>query len=103
MVFNSPTPVCPEEIKPHAVDRRIVDGQQATAELRPLPRVHQALEDRQLHSLPVVETCPPHRSESSASLLRARLDVVRHQDQHPACSAPNECRIAIQVTAKVPG
>src|SRR5436305_3490387 len=75
-----------EIVEPQAVFLIVTGGQQPQAELGPLGRIDDALEDRVLHPLPVVQADLGHPTQAAPPRRRRRGDVVADENHHPEAS-----------------
>src|ERR1039457_1881731 len=81
-MFHPPFPVVPQKVKPQTVGGLIDLPNQVRPHPHPPRRVHQALEHRILHSLPLVFAHLRHPPQSPPPFLRLRTYVVCHHSQH---------------------
>jgi hypothetical protein len=81
-VFDPALPMLSEKVEAQTVLLWINFVDQALAELRPLGRVHQALEDGLLHALAKVAAFLRDVPESLPALGSFRIHVVGHNHKH---------------------
>jgi hypothetical protein len=81
-VFDPVLPMFSEKVKAQTILFGINLVDQALAELRPLGRVHEALEDGLLHALTKVAAFLGDVAESFPALRCFRINVVGHNHKH---------------------
>src|ERR1039457_3602320 len=105
-MFHPPLPVVPQKVKPQTVGGLIDLPNQVRPHPHPPRRVHQALEHRILHSLPLVFAHLPPPPQSPPPFPRLRTDIVRHHHQHhrvaSLISLPQKRRVPVEIAAHKP-
>src|SRR5438552_1668741 len=81
-MLHAPLPVTPKEVKPQTVFDPVRLSHQIAPQLHPLLRVHNTLEYRFLHTLPMVPANLRHAAQPAPASPTFRRDIVRNQDHH---------------------
>lgn len=101
MVFPPASPVLTEKVEPEAVLLGVVLRKKTSPQARPLLRVYETLEDRELHTDAKVLTGLGDTTQASAPLRALSSDVITDDYQHSCfqLSRSQKRRVGVEIAS----
>ncbi len=100
-VLDARLPVGAELVEAETIGCHVDFFQQPRSQFHPLCRVDVAFEDRILHALTEIFTCPRDPAQAPLATISGCRYIICNQYHHGIASLPQDWRIDVEVSAKM--